>query len=247
MGCIARLGCLFVLVVAGAAAYLTRDRWLDRIPGRTAPVDTTTRTAPTGPGTVVRGGAKSSTGGATLPSTATADPSGWTPLTQAGANRTRDALQKLNSPRGPALVTLAGSDVASYVFLQIARQMPAGTDSFAARVDEDRIRLRARMKTSELGGAVSGVLGALLGDRERVEMGGTLRVIGRGEAEFRVLEVRVKDVGLPDALVSRLVRSVVRGPRPAGLHENGLPIAIPSYIGDVRVSNGRITLYKNVQ
>jgi hypothetical protein len=99
----------------------------------------------------------------------------------------------------------------------------------------------------ELGGAVSGVLGALLGDRERVEMGGTLRVIGRGEAEFRVLEVRVKDVGLPDALVSRLVRSVVRGPRPAGLHENGLPIAIPSYIGDVRVSNGRITLYKNVQ
>src|SRR5688572_15453146 len=98
MGCIARLGCLFVLVVAGAAAYLTRDRWLDRIPGRTAQVDTTTRTAPTGPGTVARGGAKSPAGGATLPATGTVDPSGWAPLTQAGANRTRDALQKLSSP-----------------------------------------------------------------------------------------------------------------------------------------------------
>jgi hypothetical protein len=227
MSCLTRLGCLIVLLVAGAAAYLTRDRWLDRLPGAEG------------------GGGRTAVGGSADSGAAT--PTAWMPLTQAGANRTRDALQKLASPRGPAFVTLAGGDVASYVFLQIAKQMPASTDSFAARVDEDRIRLRARMKTSELGGAVSGVLGALLGERERVEMGGTLRVIGKGQAEFRVSEVRVKDVGLPDALVSRLVRAVVRGPRPPGLDENGLPIAIPSYIGDVRVSNGRITLYKNVQ
>jgi hypothetical protein len=103
------------------------------------------------------------------------------------------------------------------------------------------------MKTSELGGSVTGILGALLGERERVEMAGPLRVIGKGQAEFRVTEVRVKDVGLPKALINRLVSSVVRGPRPAGLSENGLPIAIPSYIGDVRVQNGKITLYKNVQ
>jgi hypothetical protein len=239
MGCLARLGCLIVLLVAGAAAYLMRDRWMDKLPGRAAQVDTT-RVAP-GPGD----GSVAGRGGSTTAAAPSAN--GWTPLTQAGANRTRDALQKLSSPRGPVFVTLAGGDVASYVFIQIAKQMPASTDSFVARVDEDRIRLRARMKTSELGGTVSGVLGALLGERERVEMGGTLRVIGKGQAEFRVLEVRVKDVGLPDALVGRLVRAVVRGPRPPGLAENGLPIAIPSYIGDVRVSNGRITLYKNVQ
>ena len=234
MGCIARLGCLFVLLVAGVAAYLTRDRWMDKLPWRGSQPEAVGQRMG-GEGRRAEGGGSSATSEA------------WMPLTQRGADRTREALQQLSNPRGPAFVTLAGGDAASYVFLQIAKQMPASTDSFAARVDEDRIRLRARMKTSELGGAVTSVLGVLLGERERVEMGGTLRVIGKGLAEFRVTEVRIRDVGLPDALVTRLVHAVVRGPRQPELHKNGLPIAIPSYLGDVRVSNGKITLYKNVQ
>jgi hypothetical protein len=213
-----RLGCLVVLLIAGVAAWLTRDRWMDKLPWRTSHVEATSTTS-----------------------------DGWTPLTQAGANRTRDALQKLSAPRGPVFLTLEGSDVVSYIFLQIVKQMPASTDSFAARVDDDHVRLRARMRTADLGGAVTGVLGKLLGDRERVEMGGTLRVIGKGRAEFRVDDVKIRGVGLPEALISRLVRSVTSGPRAEGLSDTGLPIAIPSYIGDVRVSNGKITLYKNVQ
>jgi hypothetical protein len=218
MGCITRLGCLIVLLVVGFAAYLTRDRWMDKLPWRSSHPETTVTTA-----------------------------DAWLPLSEAGATRTRDALKKLSTPRGPVFLTLQGSDVASYVFMQIVKQMPASTDSFAARIDGDHIRLRARMRTSDLGGAVTGVLGKLLGDRERVEMGGTLRVIGKGQAEFRVDAVKIRDIGLPSALINRLVRAVTRGPRPAGLDENGLPIAIPSYIGDVRVQNGKITLYKNVQ
>ena len=246
MGCLARFGCLLVLAIAGFVGYATRDQWLDKVPWhRSQPqssVPITPDTAVVRPRGSGGGGTK-----ATLPPTARPDAQGWMPLTQAGANRTREALQKLSTPRGPVFVTLAGSDVASYVFLQIAKQMPASTDSFAARVDDDQIRLRARMKTSDLGGTVTDLLGALLGDRERVEMAGTLRVIGKGQGEFRVSDVRVRNIGLPDVLVTRLVRSVARGPRPAGLDENGLPISIPSYVGDVRVSNGRITLYKNVQ
>lgn len=219
MGCLARLGCLIVLLAVGVAAFLTRDRWMSKLPWKSSHPDTTV--------------------------TAVADR--WMPLTQAGADRTRDALQKLSTPRGPVFLTLDGGDVASYVFMQIVKQMPASTDSFAAKIDGDHIRLRARMRTADLGGVVTGMLGKLLGDRERVEMGGTLRVIGKGQAEFRVDAVKVHDVGLPDALVTRLVRAVSSGPRQAGLSENGLPIAIPSYIGDVRVQNGKITLYKNVQ
>ena len=103
------------------------------------------------------------------------------------------------------------------------------------------------MRTADLGGAVTGMLRKLLGERERVEMAGTLHVIGKGQAEFRVDDVRIRDIGLPDALLTRLVRAVSSGPRQAGLGETGLPIAIPSYIADVRVQNGKITLYKNVQ
>jgi hypothetical protein len=217
MGCLARLGCLIMILILGAVAYFTRDKWMDKLPWRSSHVATT--------------------------ATGT---DGWSPLTQAGADRTREALQKLSTPRGPVFLTLGGSDVASYVFIQIAKQLPASTDSFAAKIDGDHIRLRARMRTADLGGAVTGMLGKLLGDRERVEMGGTLRVIGKGKAEFRVDDVKIRDVGLPNALISRLVNSVTKA-RPAGLDENGLPIAIPSYIGDVRVANGKITLYKNVQ
>ena len=31
MGCITRLGCLFVLVLVAAGAWFTRDRWLSRL------------------------------------------------------------------------------------------------------------------------------------------------------------------------------------------------------------------------
>ena len=239
MGCLMRLGCLVILLVCGVIAYLTRDQWMNKLPWRNAQTETRRTThnseapSPSRPGSA--GGSAPAVSG------------GWSPLTEAGAQRTRDALRRLSSPSGPVYVTLAGSDVASYIFLQIAKQMPASTDSFVARVDQDHIRLRARMKTSELGSSVGGVLGALLGDRERVEMGGTLRVIAPSQAEFRVNDVKVRDISLPDAVITRLVRPLVRSPRPAALDENGLPISIPSYVGDVRVSNGRITLYKNVQ
>ena len=214
MGCIARLGCLLLLVILGVVAWLNRDRWLHRAPAAVPTVSAT---------------------------------SDWSPLTDAGAQRTRDALTKLSSPRGPVFVTLGGADVASYIASQIARQMPASSDSFAARVKDDQISVRATMKISELGKSALGVLGSLFGDRERVEMGGTLRVIGKGVAEFLITEVRVHDVALPSAVISRLVSPLVKGARPKGLDDNALPVAIPSYIGDVRVAKGKITLYKNVQ
>jgi len=181
------------------------------------------------------------------PSPAVGIESEWAPLSESGAKRTRDAIAKLSATSGPVFVTLGGSDVASYVFLQLTKSMPASSDSFAARVHDNQISLRASMKTSELGSAVMGLLGSLLGARERVEMGGSLGVLGKGVAEFRVTEVKIRGVALPAVVISQLVKPLVKGIRPAGLDDNGLPIAIPSYIGDVRIANGKITLYKNVQ
>jgi hypothetical protein len=168
------------------------------------------------------------------------------PLTDAGAKRTADALAKLASPRGPVFVTLGGSDVASYMMLQIAKQLPASADSVASRIKNDQISVRANMSTKDLGGSAVGELALLLGDRQRVEMSGTLRVIGKGLAEFLVTDVRIRDLSLPATVISRLVNPLVRGPRPKGLDGNALPVSIPSYIGDVRIANGKITLYKNV-
>jgi hypothetical protein len=169
------------------------------------------------------------------------------PLNDAAAKRTADGLAKLSSPRGPVFVTLGGADIASYVMLQIARQLPPSADSFAARITGDKISVRANMSTRDLGGSAVSELAALLGDRQRVEMSGTLRVIGKGLGEFLVTDVKVRELSLPGPVISRLVNPLVRGQRPRGLDENALPISIPPYIGDIRIVNGKITLYKNVQ
>jgi hypothetical protein len=216
MGCIARLGCLFLLVILAIGGWFTRDQWMPRVFGtRVAAVST----APA-----------------------------WEPLSDAAATRTRTALDRLSQPRGPAFVTLSGADVASFVFKELARQLPQSTDSIEATVIGDRVSMRARVRLADLGGVGSlGPLAAMLGERERVQFGGTFRVLRPGVAEFQIQEVKIRDLAVPSSLIPRLLSQLVRGPRPAGLSPNALPLAIPRYVGDIRVADGRITLYKTTE
>src|SRR5262245_5603356 len=216
MGCIGRLGCLFLLVILAVGCRVSRDRWMPRVFG--------TRVAAVSSGPT------------------------WEPLSDAGATRTRTALDRLNRPRGPAYVTLSGADVASFVFKELARQLPASTDSIEAAVIGDRVSMRARVRLADLGGVGSlGPLAAMFGERERVQFGGTFRVLRPGLAEFQVQDVKVRDLAVPAGLIPRLLSQLVRGQRPAGLSPNGLPLAIPRYVGDIRVADGRITLYKTTE
>jgi hypothetical protein len=213
MGCIARIGCLFLLVILCIVGWFTRDRWMPRLFG--------TRV------------------------TAVSSAPAWEPLSDAGATRTRAALAKLSQPRGPAYQTLSGGDVASYIFKELAKQLPASADSIQAAVIGDRVSMRAIVRLADLGGVGSfGPLAAMLGDRERVQLGGTFRVVRPGLGEFQVQEVKIRDLALPSGLIPRVLAQLVRGARPAGLSPNGVPLAIPPYVGDIRIADGRITLYK---
>lgn len=216
MGCLMRLGCLVLVLIAGAVAFLTRDRWMDRLPWRSSQAETSVTA------------------------------SAWEPISAAGRDRTIGALAEMALPKSRAYVTLSAGDIASYMahFANFDRQKAA--DSLMARVDGDQVRLRARVKKSELGGTVATIVGPLLRDQEWVEMSGDLRVISKGYAEYRVRELTVRGIGLPDAAIAKLVGSISRISRPPGASEYGLPLSIPSYIADVRVLNGKITLYKNV-
>jgi hypothetical protein len=216
MGCLARLGCLLLIVAGGIAAWLYRDQWLPLVH----------RGTPTTP--------------------AVAASAEWMPLTESGAKRTGDALEKLSSPRGAVFVTLQGADIASYIFLQVAKQLPASTDSVAARVKDETVGVRAIVSTRDLGSSALGAIGMMLGDRQHMQMDGTLQVIGKGTAEFRVTDLIIGRTEVPAALIAQLVKPLVKN-RPTGLDENALPVVIPPYIGDIRVAHGRITLYKNVQ
>jgi len=172
----------------------------------------------------------------------------WEPLSDAGAKRTETALGKLSQQRGPVFQTLSGADAASYIFRELADRLPQSSDSVEAMVSGDRVSMRANIKLSELGGAGAlGSLGGVLGDRERVQFTGTLRVVKPGLAEFQIQEIKVGAVNLPRGMIAGLIGRFDRGQRPAGLDRDALPLPMPRYVGDIRVANGKITLYKTVE
>lgn len=216
MGCLKRIGCLVVLVLVGAVAFLTRSMWMPQDPARDPSA-----------------GAGAST---------------WQPLSPAGAERAKTALERLRSPRGPAVVNVGPGDLAAYIFQELSRTLPNSADSIEAGAFGDRLCVRAIVRTSDLGDKRSlGPLSMLLGDRERVQMCGLLRIIRPGQAELQVKEFKIREFNIPQGLIPRLVREMSRGARPAELSPDGLPLRTPEYIGDVRVQNGQITLYKTAQ
>jgi hypothetical protein len=171
----------------------------------------------------------------------------WESLSDAGAERTRRALEKLSQPKGPVFTNLSGGDVASYIFRELSKQLPPSTDSVQAAVIAERLYLRASVNLQELGGAsVLGPLAGFLGDRERIQFGGTFRVIHPELAEYEVREIKLRELAVPAGMIPKLLAKIERGSRPAGVSADGLPIVVPKFIGDIRVANGKVTVYKTV-
>jgi len=212
MGCIARLGCLILLVCLAVGAWLTRDRWMHAITGK--PV--VTSVAPQ-----------------------------WEPLTPEAGATGKKKLDELAKSSGPVFTNLSATEVASYVFQTLARTIPAHADSAEAAVIGDALFVRAIVPVRELAGTgVLGPLAGLLNDRERLQLGGTFHVIRPGLSEFEVREIKLRDFKVPTGAIPRLVRQLSHGERPEGISPNALPVTTPHSLGDVRIANGKVTLYK---
>lgn len=178
-------------------------------------------------------------------SSAIANSSAWQPLTPGGAQRAKAGLIRLQSPRGPQSFTVAPGDLAAYIVQELSRTLPSTADSIEAAAINDRLCVRAVIRVSDLGDKGQlGPLAMLLGDRERLQLCGTLRIIRPGSAELQVKELRIGNFNVPQPLIPRLVRQISRGTRPEGLSDDGLPLRTPDYVGDVKVENGQITVYK---
>jgi hypothetical protein len=86
----------------------------------------------------------------------------------------------------------------------------------------------------------------MLGDRDTVQLGGIIHVIRPTVGEFQVQDLKIGSLAVPSALVPKLISRMRKGTMPEGISPNGLPMKLPGYIGDVRITNGRIVVYKNV-
>jgi hypothetical protein len=169
----------------------------------------------------------------------------WQPLSPESAERARAALASLERPTGPAFVNMTAAELASYAFEQAGAALPPSSDSVEAAVVGEMIGVRASVRLSELGGSsLLGPLAGMLGDREGMEMAARFRIVRPGLGELEVRELKLRDFRLPAALLPRLVRNLSHGERPEGLSEAAIPVETPGHVGDVRVGNGRVTVYR---
>lgn len=222
MGCLRSIGCLVVAVAIAAGAWVTRASWLPLVRHQ------------------VNGG---TSGGAAASSTAAV----WEPLSDSASERARTIIARLGARSGPVFANLSAGELASYLRTELARQLPPSAEGIEAAVIGDQLVVRASVRLADLGGAGAlGPLGDMFGQRETVRFGGTLEVVRSGLGQFRVRSIAVRDLSLPAPLIPRVLKSVERGTRPPGVAIDALPLAIPPYIADARIRNGRITLYKAV-
>jgi hypothetical protein len=211
MGCIGRLGCLFLLAVLAIGGWYTKDLWL--------PEKYRSHSASTSVAT-------------------------WQPVTTDGADRTRAALEKLNQPRGQVFQSLSASDLASYAFAQLSSKL-GSAQNIETAVSGDVVSVRADVRLADLGGASAlGPLGGMLNEREKVQLSGTFTVVKPGTAEFVVRDVKVRNFTVPHGMIPPLIKRLDQAARPAGIAENAIAVPIPRYVGDIRVANGKVTLYK---
>lgn len=171
----------------------------------------------------------------------------WQPLTPAAAERGRRAIASLNTQGGPVFANLTAAEIASYVFLSAGKTLPSSADSVEAAVIGDALYLRAVVPMKDIAGSgVLGPLAGLLNDRERLQLGGTFHVVKPGMSEFTVKEIKLRDFNVPHGAIPRLVQQIKRGKNVDGVAQDALPVPTPSTLGDVRIANRRVTLYKTV-
>jgi hypothetical protein len=215
MGCLRRVGCLVVVVAILAGLWITQDKWL-RIVRRSRPASET----------------------ASLDRV-------WQPLSPQAAARGKQAIDGLSSARGPVYANLAANEIASYVVQAAGGAFPASSDSVEAAVIDDVLYVRAIVPTREI--ARSGALGPLAGllnEREKVSLGGSFHVVRPGLSEFRLRDVKLREFSLPRGAIPRLVQQITKGKRTPGVADDALAVPTPASLADVRIANGRVTLYK---
>ena len=172
----------------------------------------------------------------------------WQPLSPAAGARGKRTIESLQSAGGPVFANLTAAEIASYVFQTVGHTLPTSADSVEAAVIGDALYVRAIVPMRELAGSGAlGPLGGLLNDRERITIGGGFRVVRPGLSEFQVRQIKLRDFKVPSGAIPRLLQQIGRGTRPEGIAGDALPVPTPTTLADVRIADGKVTLYKTTQ
>lgn len=245
MGCLSRIGCL--VVVAGAAAV---GYWLygDRLPSELAGAASTAAAK-------VRDAADGAT--ATLPEKTSAAKRdsvtrderaiAWASIADA-ADKPSTVGAALGQRDGPAFVSLGAADLAALLAIGLPKQLPKSASSLQVAIEDDQVLLRTVLDATDIAGngTVGKVLGIAMSGRDSVRLAGTIEPLRPGFAQFRVQQLRIKGLSVPPRLIPTVVGALRRGPRESGLAEDALAVRLPRTVADLRITKGRLILYKAI-
>jgi hypothetical protein len=171
----------------------------------------------------------------------------WQPVTPGGASHTEHLMLTLGERSGPPYVMVLPADFAAFVLMDVAGRVPPAEDSTQAIIQDQELVLRTIVDLRALGGrAVLGPLANVLSDHEPVTVRGTFDVVRPSVAEFRVQGATMHGIAVPQGLIPDLVHRIEVGQHPAGLAPDGLLVNVPPFVSDIRITRGRIALYRTV-
>jgi hypothetical protein len=255
LGCLSRIGCLAVLAVGGVAGY-----WLygDRLPSvltRAASGAASRVTEAVTQASERLDRKQGSRSGAENDAARRAERLQrepaivWAPLGPAGAAGA-DAIAPLTRRSGPAYVSLRAAALADVLSAGVSRALPASATRPQVAIVDELVFLRTVVDVRDFAGdgVLRGLLGAALDRRDTLRLTGTLGLVRPGLAEYRVREVHITGIAVPPRLIPSLIDAMRRAADAGAdsLPSDALPILLPKAVADVRVANGKVTLYKAV-
>lgn len=213
-GCLGRLGCLAMVAVVAVGGWYTQSWWYPRVRSMVV-------------------------------ATPSADTIAWTPITpEAAAVGTRTA-ERLAAKNGPVYASLTPAEFVAWQLTPAMKILGTAAAKPEASLQGEVLLVRANVAVSELGDPKSlGPLGSMLDGRQPVLIGGRLSMLKPGLLGLRVTQMSVNELRLPSGLIDRIVRRISVKQRTDSLAPDVIAIPVPEAVADVRISNGKIVLYK---
>ncbi|MDP1890406.1 MAG: hypothetical protein Q8K55_05890 [Gemmatimonadaceae bacterium] len=215
-GCLGRVGCLVAVAVLAVGGWFTKPYWYPRVRSMVV---------------------------ATPP----ADTIAWTPITPEAAKVGTRAAERLAAKNGPVYASLTPAEFVAWQLTPAMKILGSAAAKPEASVQGEVLLVRASVAVSELGDPKSlGPLGSMLDGRQPVLIGGKLSMLKPGLLGMQVTQMTVNELRLPSALIDRIVRRIAVKQRTDSLAPDVIAISVPEVVADVRITKGKIVLYKAV-
>ena len=158
-----------------------------------------------------------------------------------GLTRAVDKVDSLAGWRADSVV-LTPAEVASLAAEGLAGTKLGRPESLEVELGDNNVAVRGIMKTEWIPRDLLGPLGGVIGEQQRVELGGPLFFRRPGRGGWQVNRVKVGDLRLPVGLVHRFIEAAIPGSRSAGIG-----VDLPEGVGGLAVRPGALVLYGTEQ